>query len=191
MAETVYKLVNGEKVPLKASEIKSFVMNVMGYKTTEEYNKAYDIMRNKVRAFEKVTGQKEKSSISTLMYLQAKSMQRYGSNYTPSDKMQMIMSMPSVSSGKALQGKSLERALKAYGRYTDRIFGGLVAKDDMAKYISDMISDPLMRNAALTDYANLINANKKALRDGKTFQSNFNVAYIQAAEEFDINAYLV
>lgn len=201
MASEYYKYVNGERVKMTSKEVKNYIMKVNGW-TTEQYNKQYDILRNKVRAYEayeEAHGRKvKKASTQELLFKEAKAKKRYGSEYQPSIKMKRIRSFTSVSSGKAgqkaLQGKRYQQRRTAlYEDATYKQFKGLIDGNPQAKYIYENVTDPVKREEALTDYANTINAkineqdeaveNEAIPVSSETFGSNDPI-------DFDISDYL-
>lgn len=162
----IYKTVNGQRVELKASEVKSYIMKVNGW-TSEQYRKQYDIFKNKLRAFEGFERASGKNitaqSPAQVLYFEARSKQRQGAEYSPSLKMQRIRSFTSISSGKALQKalkdeKYITRRSVLYENTTYRQFSGLINKNAKAKEIWDSIKDPVKREQALTAYANKLHA---------------------------------
>ena len=44
----IYKIVDGEQVALKASEVKNFIMKVNNW-NADQYQKEYDLFKNKLR----------------------------------------------------------------------------------------------------------------------------------------------
>ena len=85
---------------LTAREIKASVMAARGW-TSEQYQKQYDILRNKTRNYEKLTGQPAGSiKVNELLYTQTKAQKRYGANYRPSKQLEAIQATPSASTGK-------------------------------------------------------------------------------------------
>lgn len=166
MATGIYKIKKGERVELSTKEVKQYVMKVNGW-TSAEYDKKYDIFKNKLRAFENYEqkhGVKNKrQSPMQLLYKQAKAKVRDGADYKPSIKMQRINNFTSVSSGKAgqkaLQGKRYqERRTALYEEATSKQFAGFIEKNAKAKEISETITDPVKREQALRDYADALNA---------------------------------
>ena len=198
--ETYYKYVNGQRVKMTNREVKAYIMKVNGW-TTEQYNKQYDIMRNKVRAYEayeRSSGRKVTSqSVQGLLFKEAKAKKRMGSDYQPSIKMQRIRSFTSVSSGKAgqkaLTGKRYrQRRAKTYEDATYKQFKGLIENNPQAKAIYDAIDDPVKREQAMTVYANKLGAKineqdevneSEAIPFGETYGST-------DAIDFDIDDYL-
>lgn len=200
MATQFYKIVKGQRVAMTNKEVKSYIMKVNGW-TTDQYNKQYDILRNKLRAYEsyeKASGRKISSqSARDLLFKEAKTKQRMGANYTPSIKMQRIKQFTSVSSGKAgqraLQGKVyMERRTRIYNDATYKQFKGLINSNAQARTIYESIKDPVKREQALADFANKlhtkINENEEieeasAIPFGETIGSDESI-------DFDISLYM-
>ena len=198
--ETYYKYQNGQRVPMTSREVKAYIMKVNGW-TTEQYNKQYDIMRNKVRAYEAYERQSGRStgsqSVQGLLFKEAKAKKRMGADYTPSIKMQRIRSFTSVSSGKAgqraLQSERYrKRRAKTYEDATYKQFKGLIDNNPQAKAIYESIKDPVKREQAMADYANKLGAKineqdevneSEAIPFGETYGST-------DAIDFDIDDYL-
>jgi len=198
--ETFYKYVGGQRVKMTNREVKAYIMKTNKW-TTEQYNKKYDILRNKLRsyeAYEKASGRAVKpQSVQSLLFKEAKAKQRLGSDYTPSIKMQRIRSFTSVSSGRAgqraLQGRLYQqRRASTYEDATFKQFRGLVENNPQAKLIYDAIKDPVKREKALTDFANKLHAKineqdevveSEAIPFGETYGSD-------DAIDFDMEEYL-
>lgn len=164
--ETFYKYQNGQRIKMTSREVKTYIMKVNGW-TSEQYNKQYDIIRNKLRAYEAYERKSGRStatqSVQSLLFKEAKAKKRMGAEYTPSIKMQRIRSFTSVSSGKAgqkaLTGKRYtQRRAKTYEDATFKQFKGLINNNPQARYIYESISDPVKREQALTDFANQLGA---------------------------------
>jgi len=197
----LFKTVKGQRVQMTSREVKAYIMKVNNW-TAEQYKKQYDIFKNKLRAFEAYeasTGAKvTQQSAVELLYKEARSKASYGSNYTPSIKMQRIRSFTSVSSGKAGQKalqstKYRERRAKAYGDATFKQFEGLIRSNQTASNIYYNIKDPVKREKALTDFANQMHAKidaqgrataNEAIPSGETIGSD------TADITFDISKYL-
>lgn len=94
--------------PLSAREIKKRVMTATGW-TNEQYQKQYDILRNKTRNYEQVTGSKTKIKVNELLYQQTHAQKRYGETYKPSRLVRAIMATPSASTG-TVQRKGVSTA---------------------------------------------------------------------------------
>ena len=105
----IYKIVDGEQVALKATEVKNFIMKVNNW-NAEQYQKEYDIFKNKLRTLENFEGvpKSERESPAELLYKQAKAKKRYGSEYQPSLKFQRIISTSAYSSSPKRQRQLLK-----------------------------------------------------------------------------------
>ena len=112
MGSGIYKIVKGGRVEMSSREVKQYIMKQNGW-TSQQYDKQYDIFKNKLRAYENyerahgVT--QARQSPTQMLFKEAKAKAREGADYTPSIKMQRIRSFTSVSSGKAGQ-KALQGA---------------------------------------------------------------------------------
>lgn len=197
--ETFYKYVGGNRVKMTNREVKAYIMKENRW-TSEQYNKQYDILRNKLRsyeAYEKASGRAVKEqSVQSLLFKEAKARQRMGRDYSPSIKMQRIRSFTSVSSGRAgqraLTGRLyMERRATTYEDATYKQFKGLVENNKQAELIYNSIKDPVKREKALTDFANKMHAKineqdevieSEAIPFGETYGSD-------EAIDFDIDAY--
>ena len=161
----IYKIVDGEKVALKASEVKNFIMKVNNW-NADQYQKEYDIFKNKLRTLENFEGvsKAERESPVELLYKQAKAKKRYGSDYQPSIKLQRILSTSAYSSSPKRQKQLLknqsyvERLQKRYRESTNKAFKGLLEKNPVAKEIDEKIKDPVQREKALLDLADKLHA---------------------------------
>lgn len=199
MGTGIYKIKNGVKTELKASEVKSYIMKI-NKMTTAEYNKKYDILRNKLRSYEayqKAHGKAvNKTSVSQLLYKQAKAKARLGSNYRPSLQMKRIESFTSVSSGKAGQKALLGKKYNArrgtsYSEATFNAFEKFIDKNETAKKIWLEIEDPVKREKALREYAEKVHAvisesgkvsENEVIPTGEAVGSDVSI-------DFDINSY--
>ena len=200
MGSGLYKMVKGQRIEMSSREVKAYIMKQNGW-TSNQYDKQYDIFKNKLRAYENyerahgVTSQRQ--SPTQLLYKEAKAKAREGGDYTPSIKMRRIRSFTSVSSGKAgqkaLQGVRYQaRRAQLYEEATSKQFKGLIENNPMAQEIAERIKDPVKREKALADYANKIHAKideegkaqeNEAIPFGETFGSTDTI-------DFDIEDYL-
>lgn len=200
MGSGIYRMIKGQRVEMSSREVKAYIMKQNGW-TSRQYDKQYDIFKNKLRAYENYERAHGVTSIrqspAQLLYKEAKTKAREGADYTPSIKMQRIRSFTSVSSGKAgqkaLQGQLYQaRRTQLYEEATTKQFKGLIDNNPMAKEIVARIKDPVKREQALADYVNKIHAKideegkaqeNEAIPFGETFGSDNSV-------DFDIEAYL-
>lgn len=161
MAKSIYQTKNGVKTKLTNKEIKSFIMKERGW-TTDQYNKEYDKLRNKLRAYEAFQAQSgvsvRKQSPAHILYYEAKAMKREGANYQRSIELERINSFSSISTGKALQ-KALKNPnssfAKRYTSGTDKAFKGLINVNPTANKIGTIqrvvISEGVRRIATSED----------------------------------------
>ena len=198
MGTGIYRTVKGKTVELTRQEIKATIMKAQGFETTEQYNKYYDIMRNKIRSTEAYEG-KEKQSVVEVLYREAKSKLRYGEAYKPSVQMQRIKIATTISSGKALQ-KALQSTVwrqKQGAKYTMQTyiaFEGLISKNAKAQEIYETIKDPVKREQALKDFANKMHAelDARGRATGKTAVAEIGeVIGSSDYDNFDYSQYIV
>ena len=87
---------------LSAREQKKQVMEWTGW-TSEEYQRQYDILRNRVRAYQKITGSERKRNVADILAREARRRFYSAGRSTPlarSGEAEIIFSTPSISSGK-------------------------------------------------------------------------------------------
>lgn len=83
--------------------LKQRTMKLTGW-TSEQYNKEYDKLRNRTRAYERAIGSSQKRNVSQILYYTQKA-QKTGSRI--STERQAIMSTPSISTGKTLSKRAI------------------------------------------------------------------------------------
>ena len=167
-ANRPYKTVNGKRITLTDKEVKAYIMRVNNW-TNEEYNRQRYIMKNKLRTYEAFTGvdTAHAQSPTNVLYFEAKSkaeLTARGKPYKPSQEMQRLRSFTGLGSAKQIQkamqnAKARERLGKQYEKATFDKFSGLIAKNDKAREISIMVTDPVKREQALAEYARYIKWN--------------------------------
>lgn len=123
---------------LTPKEQKAKVMQWTGW-STEQYNKEYDKLRNRTRAFERATGKpKGEINVADLLAKDARSRyyaRYYGEQYTPTNLYQAVAATPSISSGKQLTQRTTERVMEtAKARLTSQFHGLL----NNSKYAQDI-----------------------------------------------------
>lgn len=138
MADKIYKTVKGKRVELTSREIKSYVMKQRGW-DTERYNKEYDKLRNRVRAYERYQKSRGEEvtpqSPSNILYFETRAMKRQGKDYTPSLERERLQAFPSVSSGKALTERQIRRLTTVYEGTTQSAFARLIEVNPTAQLI--------------------------------------------------------
>ena len=135
----IFDLNTGEK--LSSRKIKARVLAATGW-TSEEYQKQYDILRNKVRTYENVTGANV-GAVNELLYREQLSRKRYGAAYKPSALVRAIRATESVSTGARSQAAAAERLQrKAYATlFSD--YEKLAAKyKPVGDYIASVRANP-------------------------------------------------
>ena len=160
-----------ERVELSSRDVKQYVMRVHGW-TSEEYNKKYDLFKNKLRAYEsfkKAHGANiVPQSVAQVLYKEARAMQREGADYKPSIKMRQIQSFSAVSitkgrqRAKATSGRAYERSLSIIKKGTLDAFSDLIAHDPKAAEMAERIKDPVKLEKALSEYAERMHAVRSA-----------------------------
>ena len=123
---------------LSAREIKAEIMRVKGW-TTEEYQREYDKLRNRTRNYERITGRPSGSiRVNELLYTQAKSQQRYGTNYRPSRQMQAIQATPSTGTAVVRQRGVSARVISTQERILKSQFAGFTQKSTEGRRIVEL-----------------------------------------------------
>lgn len=113
---------------LTKREIKAAVMKAKGW-TSAEYKKEYDILRNKTRNYEQITGLTSGSiKVNELLYTQAKAEQRYGAAYRPSRQMLAIQATPSTGTAVVRRKGVSKGAMDAQERILKSQFAGFTQK---------------------------------------------------------------
>lgn len=183
-----------EKTNISYHSAKQEVLKIRGW-TSDQYQKQYDLLKNKVRAYESFKASKgvkvEKQNISELLYKESKKIQQYGSNYKPSLEMQRIQSFSAVSITKGRQlAKSNQRYIEKrealYNETTKITFEGLLNNNAKAQEIYDNVKDPVKREEALKAYAEALHAKineegkvqeNEAIPSGETYGSDVSVDF--------------
>ena len=114
---------NSKAEPMSQAEIKKIIMQAENIKTTEEYNKYYDRMRNRIINYQKIqvaTGLKDQNDVVApikVLYNEARRKQyaaKHNKPYTQSVFYKEVLKAPSLSTGKAIEKKiiKLEKELE-------------------------------------------------------------------------------
>ena len=189
----IYKVVKGQKVELTASEIKSKIMQWQGW-NAQQYKREYNITRNKLRNYERYVrengGKVEQQSVQQFMYFE--SQRKNAPDYKPSIKMQTIQKFSARSTSKKVGKRAMQRESKVYASGTSQRFSGLINANAKAREIAEAISNPVLREKALAEYANQLHLKMKA--DGKA-ESKSAIPFGQKSGstesiDFDYAAYL-
>ena len=170
--------------------------------TSEQYNKEYDKLRNRLRAYEAFQRQSgvevETQSPASLLYFESRARKREGAEYQPTLELQRLKSFPSVSSGKALT-RMLELRIQSFSRIysatTSNIFAGLIAANPTAAEIATIqrvvLEDGKRRIATQQDEDRLIqyNAIKASTVSGEI--TDEEAAMLQSLKIEIIDDYLI
>lgn len=132
---------------LTAREQAEEVRKLTGW-TRQEYQKQYDVLRNRVRAYERGTGvtkEDKRINVSDLLASNAKRMffaKYYGEEYKPTALYKAVMQAPSISSGKNLSSKAQARIEQAAETRIEDQFGGFIKNskfsDDIKKEVEEL-----------------------------------------------------
>ena len=206
---------NSKQEPLSQSEIKKIIMQAENIKTSEEYNKYYDRMRNRIINYQKIqvaTGLKEESEIVApikVLYNEAKRKiyaEKHNKEYKQSVFYKEALKVPSLSTGKAIEKRinklqeerrkitedttpeELSPELQAKRESVLYYFAGMIAKVPAAEEAKNIIIDPYKLEKALIEIADKVHAayeDEKAKIDIPDF---INASYNNIS--IDINSYL-
>lgn len=123
--------------------------------TRERYQREYDKLRNRVRAFEKVTGAREAGAapinVADLLARDARARwaeKFYGEPYNPTELYKAVSAAPSISSGRNVGAVASLRIQKAAEARIENQFAGLIYN---SKY-SEIIQGELERLYTDPDY---------------------------------------
>lgn len=98
--------------------------------TKEEYNRRYDVLRNRARNYEKATGAERGSiNVGDLLYRDVRSRamaQRYGDKYRPSALYEAVSAGPASSTGRRISQAGIARVAKAEQTRGIRQFSGIL-----------------------------------------------------------------
>lgn len=166
----IYRTRNGNTEKVSNREMKRTIMTVNKW-SAERYQKEYDIFKNRLRSYEsyqEAHGAKvAKQSPAELLYKQAKSKKKYGSDYKPSNEMTTIQSFPaySIAKGRKLakdfnNGYSIARQ-KALRAKVLTDFDGFIQSVPKAQELRDGIADAVKLKDALADLAKHIHKNQE------------------------------
>ena len=132
---------------LTAREQAAEVRYLTGW-TRQEYQRQYDILRNRVRAYERgigVTKKDERINVPDLLASNARRMffaNYYGEEYKPTALYKAVMQAPSASSGKKLSSKAQARIKQAAETRIEDQFGGFIKNskfsDDIKKKVEEL-----------------------------------------------------
>lgn len=157
------------KIP--RAEIKKVIMEGYGFSNTREYEKFYDIVRNKLRTYQALHGGTPESP-RKFLYTTAKSMIRYGSAYQPSERTKRIMATPSISTGRIQQYAERDTVRQAE---LDRI------KSDFQGFINSL--PPNYKGMVTRLYNKILNDKSVPIKNFQDFLDDLAKKYKAQREE--------
>lgn len=189
----------GKTVPMTAQEVRQDIMTYMGYTDKRQYEKAYDILRNKLRAYEAVNRVPDEMKQSVIDFFYKYARAQSNPAYKMSDQMREIQSMVSVSSGKALQ-RYVERErvaepvilTQAQKVVMDNLIWDYAELYNAAPLVRQMFEDiknPYALKKALREYTDLLKVSKEGEKHKTGGWSTQSFGY-DAIANFNYTAYL-
>ena len=125
--------------PMTARQQAAYVRSLTGW-TREEYNKQYDILRNRARAYERGSGLARGTvNVSDLLARNARAQfysRYYGETYKPTGIYAAVQSAPSVSSGKKLTRAQRARIIDAQEARAYAEMGGIINNSKYSEAIA-------------------------------------------------------
>lgn len=172
---------------LTASEVKSFIMKQRGW-TSQEYQKEYDKLRNRVRNFESYQRAQgvsvPKQNVSAILYREAKAMKTYGARYTPSQEIERLRGFTSVSTGRFKAADVSARLTQSQKTYVEARFAGLMTANSAAHEIYERLKDkPAKAEKALAEFASKIHATPSG---GGAIPSGYAIGSTDEDSGFDL-----
>lgn len=198
-------------VKISAKEAKAVIMRANNW-TAEQYQKQYDLFKNKLRAYESFKAgrkgltleqqKKTQQSPVEILYKQATAKINLGSEYMPSLEMQRIQAFPAVSItkgrelGRMESTKYIEARKEVFAKFTALAFKDFITYYPKAQEIVNAIQDPVKQEEALAALAKHLHeadprvshgeVPRQAVPDGQT-QGSSDAAY---GENFDYSKWL-
>lgn len=150
-------------------QIKSQIQELTGW-STSEYQKKYDIIRNRLRNYQKVTGTHKEERVNEFIYKVERAKKKYGKDYIPSDYVSSVLGFTASSTGKVsesdtgVSGVSAKR-LKELSKVEFRRHEGLIAVSKTAHgIVADYEAGKISLSEAekrLKAYGDTLNAQRK------------------------------
>lgn len=127
----------GKNKTLSAKEIKARTMKATGW-TSEQYQREYDKLRNKVRNYERAVGESKKIAVNELLYTTQASQKKYGAAYKPSRLVRAILATPSTGTGVVQRQGVSARTEKRLERQIMGEFAGFTSKTTEGARIKEL-----------------------------------------------------
>lgn len=133
--------------------------------TQAEYNRRYDVLRNRARNYEAATGAERGSiNVGDLLYRDARSRamaQRYGEQYRPSGLYEAVSAAPASSTGRRISKAGIARVSTAEQSRGIRQFSGILYNSKYSEQLLQLQQelilsgtyDPIEFNKILEQYA--------------------------------------
>lgn len=141
--------------------------------TKEEYNRRYDVLRNRARNYEKATGLEPGSiDVGDLLYRNQRRVamsKRYGEEYKPTALYAAISATPAGSTGRQISQRGIQRVEAAEEARGNIQFSGILYNSkfsiELQKIKADMVEtgtyDPIQFNKILEEYARRLDQERK------------------------------
>lgn len=141
--------------------------------TQAEYNRRYDVLRNRARNYEAATGAERGSiNVGDLLYRDVRSRamaQRYGEQYRPSGLYEAVSAAPASSTGRRISKAGIARVSMAEQSRGIRQFSGILYNskysDQLLQLQQDLILsgsyDPIEFTKILEEYARQLGREKE------------------------------
>lgn len=151
-------------------QIKREIQELTGW-SASKYQKNYDLIRNRLRNYQTVTGTHKEERVNEFIYKVEMAKKKYGKDYTPSDYVAGVMGFTASSTGRVsespagvISGVSAKK-LRKLSRIEFRRLEGLIAVSKTAqKIIEDYESGKVSLMVAiklLKEYGDTLNAQRK------------------------------
>ena len=89
-----------EKTKVSNKEVKETIMKAFGIQSDAAYRRFYDLQKNKVYTYNSFNEKSKIKSVQGWLYSQAKSRNKYGADYAPSNQTKLVNAMPAYSKTK-------------------------------------------------------------------------------------------
>lgn len=127
----------GKNKTLTAKEIKERTLKATGW-TSEQYQREYDKLRNKVRNYERAVGESKKIAVNELLYTTQASQKKYGEAYKPSRLVRAILATPSTGTGVVQRQGVSARTQRTLERQIMGEFAGFTSKTTEGARIKEL-----------------------------------------------------
>ena len=137
-------LVGKEQKPLSYTQLKTYIMTERGISTTADYQKYYDIMRNRVRNYERLTNTKI-GNVTEWLYKLAKD-EAYDRDSGIVRQARIVEQATSASTGSSIEGFR-ETFDKRIDPIVERDFAMLIERDPKSVALRDTLKGEALLEA--------------------------------------------